>query len=71
MLPIISASFFGSGNGYMNATETAVNYLSAQAIKIREIFEWANIPAGGETPEVSGGENAQKADAKQAGVPEQ
>lgn len=42
MVPIISAAFFGSSNGYLNATETAVNYLGAQIIKLREIEEWCS-----------------------------
>ena len=40
MLPIVSSAFFGSSSGYTNASETAVNYLSAQCVKIREFFEW-------------------------------
>gem|GEM_PF-2324089 len=43
MVPILSAAFFGTVNGFSNGSETAVNYLRAQIIKIREIFEWAGV----------------------------
>lgn len=43
MVPIVSAAFFGSVNGFSNGSETAVNYLLSQTLKIREIFEWAGV----------------------------
>jgi len=43
MVPVLSAAFFGSVSGFTNGSETAVNYLAAQSLKIREIFEWAGV----------------------------